>query len=104
MFEDHNNTVYEMVEASKLLSKAQLDELNETHLNTGKSLADAIIDSGLIDKQKLLEMTADYLNYEFMPIPPANILSPLSPLPKSRKAAMRSADFVSSPDARQTPS
>ena len=73
MFEDHNNTVYEMVEASKLLSKAQLDELNETHLNTGKSLADAIIDSGLIDKQKLLEMTADYLNYEFMPIPPANI-------------------------------
>ncbi len=62
-----------MVAASNLLNKGQLDELNETHLQTGKSLADAIVDSGLIDKQKLLELTADYLQYEYMPIPPANI-------------------------------
>ncbi|MDA6840450.1 hypothetical protein OSL57_27415, partial [Escherichia coli] len=43
------------------------------HLNTGQSLADTIISSGLIEKTKLLEAVAAYLNYEYVPIPPANI-------------------------------
>ena len=64
MYEDHNSTIYDIFLASKELSKVQLDELNETHLHTGKSLADAIIDSGLVEKSKLLEIVAAYLNYE----------------------------------------
>ena len=73
MFEDHNNSIYEIFLSNKMLTKEQLDELNETHLNTGQSLADTIISSGLVDKAKLLEVVADYLNYEYVPIPPANI-------------------------------
>lgn len=73
MFEDHNNSIYEIFLSNKTLTKEQLDELNETHLNTGQSLADTIISSGLIEKTKLLEAVAAYLNYEYVPIPPANI-------------------------------
>ncbi len=73
MFEDHNNTIYDVLLTAGLLSKDQLDELNETHLSTGKSLADAVIDSELIDKQNLLEAIAKDLKYEFEPIPPASI-------------------------------
>ena len=73
MFEDHNSTIYDILLTSRLLSKEQLDELNETHLSTGKSLADAIVDSGLIDKPKLLETVAKDLKYEYMPIPPVSI-------------------------------
>lgn len=73
MYEDHNSTIYDIFLASKELTKVQLDELNETHLHTGKSLADAIIDSGLVEKSKLLEIVAAYLNYEYMPIPPQTI-------------------------------
>ena len=73
MYEDHNSTIYDIFLASKELNKVQLDELNETHLHTGKSLADAIIDSGLVEKSKLLEIVAAYLNYEYMPIPPQTI-------------------------------
>ena len=39
MFEDHNNSIYEIFLSNKMLTKEQLDELNETHLNTGQSLA-----------------------------------------------------------------
>jgi hypothetical protein len=48
MFEDHNDTVYEIIKGANLLEPAQLDELNESHLHTGKSLADAVIDSEVV--------------------------------------------------------
>ena len=73
MFEDHNNTIYDVLLTAGLLSKEQLDELNDTRAATGKSLADAAVDAGLIDKQALLEAVAKDLKYEFEPIPPANI-------------------------------
>lgn len=73
MFEDHNSTIFDIVAASKLISRAQLEDLNETHLSTGKSLADTIVDSELIERQKLLELVADYLKYDYQPIPPIAI-------------------------------
>ncbi len=73
MFEDHNSTIFDIVAASKLISRAQLEDLNETHLGTGKSLADTIVDSELIERQKLLELVADYLKYDYQPIPPIAI-------------------------------
>lgn len=73
MFEDHNNTVLEIVAASNLISKEQLDEINETHLNTGTSVADAIVASGLIDKGQLLKAIADSLGYEYMATLPSEI-------------------------------
>ncbi|PWM28988.1 MAG: pilus assembly protein PilB [Verrucomicrobia bacterium] len=73
MFEDHNSTIFDIVAASKLITRAQLEDLNETHLGTGKSLADTIVDSELVERQKLLELVADYLKYEYQPIPPIAI-------------------------------
>jgi type IV pilus assembly protein PilB len=66
MFEDHNDTVYEIIESAKLLDRAQLEELNESHLHTGKSLADAVVDSGVVKRSAILQAIADFLGYDYL--------------------------------------
>ena len=73
MFEDHNDTVYEIIKGANLLEPAQLDELNESHLHTGKSLADAVIDSGLVERGQILAAVAEYLGYEYLATPPNKV-------------------------------
>lgn len=70
MFEDHNDTIHEILHHSDAIDDAQLEEINQSHLTTGKALAEAVIDSGLIERGELLEMVADYLQYEYVPVPP----------------------------------
>ena len=65
MFEDHNDTIYEIVKTAGLLDEAQLDEINESHLQTGKPLAEAVIDSGLVERGKILSLVADYLGFDY---------------------------------------
>lgn len=73
MFEDHNDTIYDIFKQSGQIDALQLEEINNSHIQTGKALAEALIDSGLIEREQLLEMIADYLQYEFMPVPPQGI-------------------------------
>ena len=73
MFEDHNDTVYEIIKGANLLETAQLDELNESHLHTGKSLADAVIDSGVVERGQILAAVAEYLGYEYLATPPNKV-------------------------------
>ena len=73
MFEDHNDTVYEIIKNAELLDEKQLDELNETHLHTGKSLADAVVDSSLVERAQILSAVADYLGYEYVGSPPGSV-------------------------------
>ena len=73
MFEDHNDTVYEIIKGANLLEPAQLDELNESHLHTGKSLADAVIDSEVVDRGQILAAVAEYLGYEYLSTPPHKV-------------------------------
>ena len=73
MFEDHNDTVYEIIKGANLLESAQLDELNESHLNTGKSLADAVIDSEVVERGQILAAVAEYLGYEYLATPPNKV-------------------------------
>ena len=73
MFEDHNNAIFDIMLSSGLLTKPQLEEFDETHVNTGKPLADVILDSGLVDKETMLKAIAKDLQYEYMAIPPADI-------------------------------
>ena len=73
MFEDHNDTVYEIIKGANLLEPAQLDELNESHLHTGKSLADAVIDSEVVDRGQILAAVAEYLGYEYLATPPNKV-------------------------------
>ena len=73
MFEDHNDTVYEIIKGANLLEPAQLDELNESHLHTGKSLADAVIDSEVVERGQILAAVAEYLGYEYLSTPPNKV-------------------------------
>lgn len=73
MFEDHNDTVYEILKSAKLLDAAQLDELNQSHLHTGKSLADAVVDSEVVERRDILSAIADYLGYEYLEKFPSKI-------------------------------
>lgn len=73
MFEDHNDTVYEIIKGANLLDAGQLDELNESHLHTGKSLADAVVDSGVVERGEILAAIAEYLGYEYLESPPNKI-------------------------------
>ena len=73
MFEDHNETIYDIIENAELLSKEQLDELNESHLSTGKSLVNAVIDAGLIERPEILKAIAEFLGFEYLDTVPSNI-------------------------------
>ncbi|MEO0795676.1 MAG: ATPase, T2SS/T4P/T4SS family [Verrucomicrobiota bacterium] len=73
MFEDHNDTIYEILQESDLIDQAQLDDLNQAHINTGKALAEEAIDSELIERKALLQAIADFLQYEFLESPPTGI-------------------------------
>lgn len=74
MFEDHNDTVYEIIKSAELLDRLQLDELNDAHLNTGKSLADAVVDAGVVERTALLTAVADYLGYSYLEEMPSSVL------------------------------
>ncbi len=86
MFEDHNDTLRDIVAHADLLPAAQIDELWEAHLNTGKSFADTLVDSGLADRSAVLEAIASHLGTEYMPIPPARVEDTLLRLLKADQA------------------
>lgn len=73
MFEDHNDIVYEIVKESGEIEPVQLEEINNSHIVTGKALAEAIVDAGLMERRHLLSLVAEYLNYEYLPEPPESI-------------------------------
>jgi type IV pilus assembly protein PilB len=88
MFEDHNDTIYEIIKSSKLLTDEQLDELNESHLNTGKSLVNAVIDAGLIERPAILQAIAEYLGYDYLEEVPANVSESVSSSMRANVARM----------------
>jgi len=88
MFEDHNDTIYEIIRNSEMLDKAQLDELNESHIHTGKSLADAVIDSSVVERGAILSAVAEYLGYEYLETVPKSIPDNVSGIMKAAVARM----------------
>ena len=86
MFEDHNDTLRDIVAHAGLIPAAQLDELWEAHMNTGKSFADTLVDSGLADRASVLEAVAAHLGTEYIPIPPDKIDDSLLRLLKQEQA------------------
>lgn len=88
MFEDHNDTVYDIISSAELLEKIQLDEINESHLHTGKSLAEAVVDSGLIERGQLLQAVAQYLGYEYLGEIPSTVSPEVSATVRASVARM----------------
>jgi len=62
---------YEFLRDQRVVEPAQLDELNEEHEATGKSLADVVVDLGLIEKSTLLARIASHLGCDYLPDMPA---------------------------------
>jgi len=91
MFEDHNDTIYEILESSSLISEAQLKEINESHKTTGKPLAEALLDSGVLERGQLLEEVANYLQYEYLAVPPSSIPEDVTAQLKANHARMYAA-------------
>ena len=65
MFEDHNDSIYEILKSAPNIDSALLMELRENFIQTGKSLADSSIDGDLLKREELLKMSADYLDCEY---------------------------------------
>lgn len=86
MFEDHNDTLREIVAQAALIPAGQIDELWEAHLNTGKSFADTLVDSGMTDRAAVLEAVAAHLGSEYLPIPPERLDETLLRLIKPEQA------------------
>ena len=88
MFEDHNDTVYEIIRSARLLDAEQLEELRESHLQTGKSLADSVIDSGAVQRPQLLAEVADYLGFDYLAELPSAIDEAVAATVKASAARM----------------
>ena len=73
MFEDHNDTILDILKETDALTPDQLEEINHVHMETGKALANAVFDSGLINRGQLLELIAEYLSLEYIHHPPGAI-------------------------------
>lgn len=88
MFEDHNQSIYDIVQERSDLTPAQLEELNQAHINTGKSLADELIDSGLVARGDLLRYVADALQYEYIESVPHSVERDITQVMKASVARM----------------
>lgn len=65
MFEDHNDSIYEILKSAPNIDSSLLMELYENYIQTGKSLADSAIDADLLKREELLEMSANFLECEY---------------------------------------
>jgi type IV pilus assembly protein PilB len=88
MFEDHNETVYDIIKNAELLEIEQLNEINESHLTTGKSLIDAVVDSGVVQRAAILQAVAEFLGFEYAEEVPTNVPEVVSGSIKTNVARM----------------
>ena len=54
MFEDHNDSIYDILKLAPNIDNALLLELRETFIQTGKSFADSAIDGELIESRGII--------------------------------------------------
>lgn len=66
MFESHSQAIIELCRDQHLVAPATLNDLNEEHKATGKSVADLLIEMGLVTKDTILRKAAEQLGYEFL--------------------------------------
>jgi type IV pilus assembly protein PilB len=86
MFEDHNESIRDIVLEATLLSPDQIEEQWNAHLQTGKSFADSLVDSGLVERDALLSALARHLQVEYIPLPPDTLDAHLLHLLKPEQA------------------
>lgn len=88
MFEDHNDTIYEILKSAELVTSTELKEILESLAETGKSLADAVIDTDIVERTALLSIIADYLGYTYREELPNSVSDEVSSVISSETALM----------------
>ena len=73
MFESQSEAIYELLREQGLVDPARLEDLSHQQQATGKSLADAAVDDGLIGKAVLLESIAAHLNCPYLAEAPVQL-------------------------------
>lgn len=73
MFEDHNDTLYEIIKSIELITAEELKVIMESQIDSGKPLADVLIDTDIVEREKLLSIVAEYLGYAYEPTLPSSI-------------------------------
>jgi type IV pilus assembly protein PilB len=73
MFESQSQSIYELVRDKSLIPGDQLEVLNAEHIETGKPLADVLLDAAAIDRNALFERIAESLGLEYMANPPSSV-------------------------------
>lgn len=69
MFEAHSQTIYDLIKEQGLIESEQLRELFEEHARSGSSMAEVLMDGGLITREALLQAVADYLDTHCIVLP-----------------------------------
>ena len=73
MFDEHSDTLKTIFEESGRISREQLDEAWDEHVELGKSFTDVLEDNGYFDRATMLELIAKNLNVEYVPELPEQI-------------------------------
>ena len=66
MFESHSQAILELCRDQQLVAPSTLNDLNEEHKATGKSLADLLVEMGIVEKPVLLKKIATQLGCEYL--------------------------------------
>ena len=66
MFDDHNDLISEILLEANLISTDQLEEYKGAGDSSDLSLADNIVNAGLVTREQLLQASAEYLNTEYV--------------------------------------
>ena len=78
MFEDHNDTICEIIKSTELITAAELETVMASQIDTGKSLADVLVDNDIVKRTDLLSIIAEYLGYTYQETLPDSIQSEIA--------------------------
>lgn len=73
MFDEHSETLKNIFEESGKISREQLDDAWQEHVEIGKPFTDVLEDAGYFDRGTMLELIARNLNVEYVPEIPVRI-------------------------------
>lgn len=65
MFKEHNSTIYELFLDLEGIDLDKIDELEENARENGEALADLLVEEGIVTIDQLMQLIAEYLNYDY---------------------------------------
>ncbi len=66
LFADHNSLIFEILEKRVTMSPGQIDDLQATHTQTGKALAEVALAAGVLSRETLLRTVADHEGLRYL--------------------------------------